>query len=68
MADIFEYKFPPASLQIEAILRERLQSMKVGVKLGDAYGATIDRIKAQGVEKAELAMATLTWVCYSERP
>ena len=26
------------------------------------------RIKAQGEEKSKLAMATLTWVCHSERP
>ena len=75
MADIFKCRFLLASLHIEAILRETtisrrretLQSMKAGVKLGDAYGATMDRIKAQGVEKAKLALATLTWVCHSER-
>ena len=42
--------------------------MKDGAVLGDAYGATLERIMAQGKEKIELAMATLTWVCYSERP
>jgi len=29
---------------------------------------TLDRITAQGEEKTKLAMATLTWVCHSERP
>ena len=36
--------------------------------LGDAYGATLDRIKAQGGEKARLGMAALMWISYSERP
>ena len=75
-ADIFECRFLLASLHIEAVLREttiarrrkRLQSMKAGVGLGDAYGVTLNRIQAQGEEKAKLAMATLTWVCHSERP
>jgi len=39
-----------------------------GVGLGDAYDATLERIKAQDEEKANLAMAALTWVCHSERP
>ena len=42
--------------------------MKDGVGLGDAYGATLERIKAQGGEKTKLAMATLMWVCHAERP
>ena len=29
---------------------------------------TLERIKAQDQEKANLAIATLTWVCHSERP
>ena len=64
-----------ASLYIESILRgttvarrrKTLKSIKDGVGLGDAYGATLDRIKAQDEEKAELAMAALTWLCHSER-
>ena len=36
--------------------------------LGDAYGATLDRIKGQGGEKARLGMAALMWISYSERP
>jgi len=39
-----------------------------GVGLGDAYDATLERINAQDEEKANLAMAALTWVCHSERP
>ena len=42
--------------------------MKDGAGLGDAYGVTIERIKAQGEGKAKLAVTTLTWVCHSERP
>ena len=48
--------------------RKTLKSIKDGAGLGDAYGVTLDRITAQGEEKTKLAMATLTWVCYSERP
>ena len=39
-----------------------------GLGLGNAYGATLERIKTQEGEKAELAMTTLMWICYSERP
>ena len=42
--------------------------MNNGVGLGDAYDATLERIRAQDGEKAKLAMATLMWVCHSERP
>ena len=41
--------------------------MKDGAGLGDAYGATLERIKAQGGEKTKLAIATLTWICHAER-
>jgi len=76
MADIFEPRFLLASLHIEAILRsttvarrkKTLKSVQDGVGLGDAYGATLERINAQDEEKANLATATLTWVCHSERP
>ena len=75
-ADISEYRFLLASLHIEAILRgttiarrrKTLKTIKDGGGLGDAYGVTLDRITAQGEEKTKLAMATLTWVCHSERP
>ena len=39
-----------------------------GAGLGDAYGATLERIGAQDEEKAKLAVAALTWVCHAERP
>ena len=76
MTDTFEPRFLLASLHIEAILkgttvarrRKTLKSIKDGGGLGAAYGATLERIKAQDEEKADLAIATLTWVCHSERP
>jgi len=42
--------------------------MRDGLGLGDAYAATLERIGTQGGEKAKLAMATLMWICHSERP
>jgi len=75
-ADILKPRFLLASLHIEAILQEtsiarrgkRLKLVREGAGLGDAYGATLERIYAQGREKTKLAIATLTWICYSERP
>jgi len=32
------------------------------------YDATLERIRSQDGEKAKLAVATLMWVCHSERP
>ena len=54
-------------LTIEAVLQEatiyrrsqRLSAMTNGLDLGDAYGATLERIKAQGGERARLGMAAL---------
>ena len=74
MANIFKPRFLPASLHIEAILRsttiagrrETLELIKD--RSGDPYGAALERIKAQDEEKTNLALAALTWVCYSERP
>ena len=76
MADIFELRFLLASLHIEAILRgttvarrrKTLKSIEDGAGLGNVYCATLERIQAQDEEKVKLAMATLTWVCHSERP
>ena len=76
MADIFESRFLLASLHIDAILRgitvarrrDTLKSIKDGAGLGDAYGATLERIIAQDEARAKLAIAALTWVCHSERP
>jgi len=42
--------------------------MTDGLGLGDAYGATLGRIKEQGGEKARLGMAALMWISHSERP
>jgi len=36
--------------------------------LEDAYGATLERIRAQGGQKSRLGMAALMWICHSERP
>ena len=41
--------------------------MTTGLGLGDAYGATLDRIKRQGGEKARLGMAALMLISHSER-
>ena len=76
MVDKSESRFLLASLHIEAVLQEtsiarrekRLRSVKDGTGLGDAYGATLERIKTQGREKTKLAIATLVWICYAERP
>ena len=76
MANIFEHRFLPASLYIDAILRrttlagreETLKLIKDGSEFGDAYDATLVHIMAQGEEKATLAIAALTWICHSERP
>jgi len=65
-----------ASLKVEGVLREttihrrrnRLNAMGDGLGLGDAYEATLVRIRAQEGEKAKLAMTTLMWICHSERP
>jgi len=42
--------------------------MTNGLGLGDAYGATFDRIKGQGGEKSRIGMAALMWISHSERP
>ena len=36
--------------------------------LGDAYSATIERIKAQSGDKSRLGMAALMWISHAERP
>ena len=48
--------------------RKKLKAVEDGEGLGDAYGATLERIRAQGVEKIKRAMATLTWIYHAERP
>jgi len=69
-------RFLLVSLNIDAILQEltisgRRQKLGVitdDVRLGDAYSATLHRIKGEGGEKARLGMAALMWISHSERP
>ena len=42
--------------------------MTDGLGLGDAYSATLSRIKGQGGRKAKLGMAALMWISHSEWP
>ena len=42
--------------------------MSDGLGLEGAYEATLERVRAQEIEKVTLAMTTLMWICYSERP
>ena len=42
--------------------------MAGGLELGDVYGATIERIKAQDGDKPRLGMAALMWISHAERP
>ena len=42
--------------------------MEHGLGLGDAYDATIGRIKAQEEDRARLGMEALMWISHSERP
>ena len=64
------------SLNINTILnestisrrRENLNKMTTGLELGDVYGATIERIKAQDGDKWRLGMAALMWISHAERP
>ena len=42
--------------------------MTNGLGLEDIYGATIERVEAQGGDKARLGMGALMWICHSERP
>ena len=70
------FRFLLVSLNIDAILeestiyrrRERLSRMANGLGLGGAYGATIERIKAQGGDKSRLGMEALMWISHAERP
>jgi len=41
--------------------------MTDGLRWGDAYGTTIERIKAQDESKSSLGMEALTWVSHAER-
>jgi len=63
-------------LSVDAILhestiygrREKLIRMADGLELGDVYGGTIERIKAQAGDKSRLGMAALMWISHAERP
>ena len=69
-------RFLLVSLNIKAILqettlylrREKLCAITSGLGLGDVYGATIQRIRAQGGDRARLGMEALMWISHSERP
>ena len=69
-------RFLLVSLNIEEILqettlhrrREKLDTMTKSLNLGDAYGATIGRIKTQNGDRARLGMEALMWISHSERP
>ena len=65
-----------ASLDIEAILhettinlrQERLGKVVDELGLEDAYGAVIERIKAQDENESRLGMEALMWISHVERP
>ena len=73
---IVVHRFLLVSLNITAILdettiygrREQLKRMTNGRGLGDAYGTTLDRMRAQSEGKSRLGMAALMWVSRAERP
>ena len=64
------------SLKIEEILREttisrrrkKLTAIADTLGLGDAYSATLERMKAQGREKSRLGMTALMLISHSQRP
>jgi len=70
------HRFLLVSLSIETILgettirrrREKLKQMSNGQDVGDVYTATLERIRAQGKDKARLGMEAIMWIAYSERP
>ena len=63
-------------LNIDAVLREttihrrrqKLSAMTDGLGLGDAYDATLNRVKRQDGERARLGMTALMWISHAERP
>ena len=48
--------------------RQKLSAMTHGLGLGDAYDATLGRIKGQGGDKARLGISALMWISHAERP
>ena len=75
-ANCYASRFLLVSLNIDAILheptifrrREKLSKITNGLELGDVYGATVERIKAQDGDKSRLGMAALMWISHAERP
>jgi len=69
-------RFLLVSLNIDAILeevtiykrRKKLEEMTQGKGLGDAYTATLTRIKSQKGSRSSLGMEALMWISHSERP
>ena len=69
-------RFLLVSLNVDAILGEvtirqrkkKLEEMTKGNGLGDAYTATLTRLKAQKGNKSTFGLKVLMWVLYSERP
>jgi len=70
------HRFLLVSLSIETILgettirrrREKLKQMSNGQDVGDVYTATLERIRAQGEDRARLGMEAIMWIAHSERP
>ena len=70
------FRFLLVSLAIDAILggvtiserKRKLDEMTKGTHLGDVYGATLERIKAQKGGRPRLVIGALMWVSNSERP
>ena len=64
------------SLNIDAILgeitlhrrRKKLDEMTKGRGLGDAYAASLSRMKVQQRSRSKLGMEVLMWVSHAERP
>jgi len=64
------------ALNIDAILgeitlyqrRKKLDEMTKGESLGDAYAATLSRMKVQSRSRSKLGMDVLMWVSHTERP
>jgi len=69
-------RFLLVSLNIDAILREstiyqrreRLKNIAERLGLEGTYGATIERMMAQGGSKSRLGVAALMWISHAEKP
>jgi len=73
--DRYISRFQLVSLNLDAIMQEttirgrrgKLREITDGPGLEDTYGATLDRIKAQGGYKSRLGATALMWICHSKR-